>query len=74
MNFTILLFLTLRLKVVILIKTIIISVYIVFFEAVIVLLSSFNSNLFLGLGYNFIKFFNYYSILITHSTFSFSIT
>ena len=59
----------LKLKVVVLMKTIIINVCIVFYKIVIALLDFFNFNLFLGLGYNFIGFFDYYNILVTRNTF-----
>ena len=72
MDFTVLLFLILRLKVAALIKIIITNAYIVFFKIVITLLSFFNSNLFLGLNYGFIRFFSYYNIFITRNTFFFN--
>ena len=73
MDFIVLLFLMLRLKAAVLMKVIIINVYIVFFKAVVILLDFFNFNLFLGLGYGFIKSFNYYSILIIYYIFFFLI-
>ena len=73
MDFTVLLFLILKLKAVILMKTIITNIYIVFFKVVIVLLNFLSSNLLLNLGYSFTRSFNCYNILIIHSTFSFLI-
>ena len=73
MDSTVLLFLILKSKAAALIKAITINAYIVFFKTVITLLDSFNSNLLLNLNYSFTKSFNYYNILITRSTFFFSI-